>query len=53
MGCHFLLQRTFLTQDGIHISYVSCIAGRFFFSFFLATEPPGEPVTSNKVTQTP
>ena len=27
MGCHFFLQRLFLTQDRTR---VSCIAGRFF-----------------------
>ena len=52
MGCHLLLPGIFLTQDGICISYVSCIAGGFFF-LFLTTEPRGEPVTSNKGTQTP
>ena len=30
VGCHFLLQEIFLTQDSNHVSCVVCIAGKFF-----------------------
>ena len=37
VGCHFLLQEIFLTQESTHRF---CTAGRFF-----PTEPPGRPST--------
>ena len=33
VGCHFLLQRSSWPRDRTHISYVSCIAGRFLTSW--------------------
>ena len=38
VGCYVLLQGIFLTQDWTCISWVSCIASRFF-----TAEPPGKP----------
>ena len=38
VGCHFLLQGIFLTQDQTRISWISCIVGGFF-----TTEPPVKP----------
>ena len=32
VGCHFLLQRIFLTQGSSHISSVCCPAGGFFIT---------------------
>ena len=40
VGCHFLLQGVFLTQELKHsLCYVSCIAGKFF-----TAEPPRKPL---------
>ena len=30
------------SRDRTHVSYVSCIASRFFFFFFLPQTPPGK-----------
>ena len=38
VGCHFLLQGIFLTQDQTHVSCVSCIGKGFF-----TTKSPGKP----------
>ena len=38
LGCHFLLQRIFLTQGSNLCLHVSCTAGRFFTAV-----PPGKP----------
>ena len=38
IGCHFLLQRIFLTQgSSLHLLHLLALAGRFF-----TTEPPGK-----------
>ena len=42
VGCHFFLQRTFLTQ-GLNLGLLHC--GRFF-----TAEPPGNPIFEDNVT---
>ena len=44
VDCHVLLQGIFLTQGGSLVSYVSCMASKFFTS-----EPPGKPATHSHV----
>jgi len=43
MGCHFLLQGIFLTQDQTRISWVFCIGHQVIYHLHLSLAPPGKP----------